>query len=68
GAIDGEIVDDPADVEAAWHQIVTAASTHGMTTAELENEFAGEHGGMHPSSASVAQLNAFLTILKGARA
>lgn len=68
GAIDGEIVDDPADAEAVWFQIVAAAGKHSMTTAELESEFAKEYRGLHPSSATVAQLTSFLAILKGGRA
>jgi hypothetical protein len=68
GAIDGEIVDDPADAEDMWFQIVAAAGKHKMTTAELEADFAREHRGLHPSSATVAQLTSFLAILKGGRA
>lgn len=68
GAVEAEIVDDPADVQAAWFQIIAAAGQYAMTTDEVEREFAGQHGGLHPSSASVAQLTAFLAVLKGVRA
>jgi len=67
GVYDAEVVDapDPAAAEAMWFQIMAAAGPRGMTTAQLETTFAQRHGGLHPSSASVAQLESFLTALKG---
>lgn len=65
---DVEIVEDapdPAAAEAMWFQIMAAAGPRNMTTDQLETAFAQRHGGLHPSSASVAQLEAFLTALKG---
>lgn len=65
---DAEIVEDapdPAAAEAMWFQIMAAAGPRGMTTAQLEAAFAQRHGGLHPSTASVAQLEKFLTALKG---
>lgn len=64
---DAEIVEDapdPAAAEAMWFQIMAAAGPRGMTTAQLETTFAQRHGGLHPSSATVAQLQTFLTALK----
>lgn len=68
GAIDAEVLDDPGDIQDAWFAVIAAAGAHGMTTGEVETEFAQQHGGLHPSSASVAQLNGFRDVLKGARA
>ncbi|CAM5718822.1 hypothetical protein [Streptomyces fumanus] len=67
GVYEAEVVDapDPAAAEAMWFQIMAAAGPRNMTTAQLETAFAQRHGGLHPSSASVAQLEAFLTALKG---
>ncbi|MFH9823067.1 recombination directionality factor [Streptomyces bobili] len=62
--VDAEIV-DPAAAEAMWFQIMAAAGPRGMTTEHLENAFAQRHGGLHPSSASLGQLETFLTALKG---
>jgi hypothetical protein len=66
GVYEAEVVDppDPAAAEAMWFQIMAAAGPRGMTTAQLEEAFAQQHGGLHPSSATVAQLQAFLTALK----
>jgi hypothetical protein len=68
GAIDAEVLDDPSDIQDAWFRIVAAAGSHGMTTEQVESEFAQQYGGLHPSSASVAQLTAFLAVLKGGQA
>lgn len=65
---DVEIVEDtpdPAAAQAMWFQIMAAAGPRGMTTEQLETTFAQRHGGLHPSSASVAQLESFLAALKG---
>ncbi|MFE6408201.1 hypothetical protein ACFVOR_14845 [Streptomyces sp. NPDC057837] len=67
GVYEGEVVEDtpdPAAAEAMWFQIMAAAGPRGMTTEQLETAFAQRHGGLHPSSATVAQLEAFLTALK----
>ncbi|MFI2632580.1 hypothetical protein ACH5A2_19610 [Streptomyces collinus] len=66
GVYEAEVVDapDPAAAEAMWFQIMAAAGPRGMTTEQLETAFAQQHGGLHPSSATVAQLEAFLTALK----
>lgn len=65
--VDAEIVpdDDTADI---WFQIIAAAGKHGMTTAQVEAEFAKENDGLHPSTASADRLRGFLNVLKGARA
>ncbi|MCP9205550.1 hypothetical protein [Streptomyces cucumeris] len=64
---DVEIVedDDTADI---WFQIIAAAGKHGMTTEQVEAEFAKENGGLHPSTASADKLRSFLAVLKGGRA
>jgi len=65
---DVEIVDDmpdPAAAQAVWFQIIAAAGPRGMTTAQVEEAFAQRHGGLHPSTASVTQLETFHAALKG---
>ncbi|WP_030798882.1 hypothetical protein [Streptomyces sp. NRRL S-337] len=63
---DAEIVeDDTADI---WFQIIAAAGRHGMTTEQVEAEFAASNGGLHPSTASAERLRTFLATLKGVRA
>jgi hypothetical protein len=66
GVYDGEIVDepDPAAAQDLWFQIIAAAGAHGLTTAQVEGGFAQRHGGMHPSSGSVAQLQTYLAAVK----
>jgi hypothetical protein len=64
---DVEIVEDtpdPAAAEGMWFQIMAAAGPRGMTTEQLETAFAQQHGGLHPSSATVGQLETFLAALK----
>lgn len=61
---DVEFVDDPADVQAVWFQIIAAAGQFGLTTEQVESGFAQRNGGVHPSSATVAQMNAYLAAVK----
>lgn len=61
--VDAEIV-DPVAAEGMWFQIMAAAGPRGMTTEQLETAFARCNGGLHPSSASLGQLETFLTALK----
>ncbi|GGQ38320.1 hypothetical protein ACFFKE_32195 [Streptomyces mutabilis] len=64
---DVEIVEDapdPAAAEAMWFRIMAAAGPRGLTTEQLETAFARQHGGLHPSSASLGQLETFLAALK----
>ncbi|MDX3034734.1 recombination directionality factor [Streptomyces scabiei] len=63
GVYEGEIV-DPAAAQDMWFQIIAAAGQFQLTTAQVEAAFAQRHGGMHPSSATVAQLDTFLSALK----
>ncbi|NUS86354.1 MAG: hypothetical protein HOY75_27435 [Streptomyces sp.] len=63
GVYEGEIV-DPAAAQDVWFQIIGAAGQFQLTTAQVEAAFAQRHGGMHPSSATVAQLDTFLSALK----
>jgi hypothetical protein len=67
GVVDAEVVDD-ADLADIWFQIIAAAGVRGLTTEQVEAGFAEKHGGLHPSTASAAQLSGFLADLKGARA
>lgn len=66
GAVEAEVVED--DVTEIWFQIIAAAGRHNLSTDEVTNEFAAQHNGLHPSTASAEQLRAFLNVLKGARA
>lgn len=64
---DVEIVEDtpdPVAAEAMWFQIMAAAGPRGMTTEQLEAAFAERYGGLHPASATGAQLEQFLAALK----
>ncbi|MFJ4847592.1 hypothetical protein [Streptomyces sp. NPDC088733] len=67
GAYPAEVVDDGA-LHEIWFQIIAAAGTRGMTTEQVENAFAKEHDGLHPSTATAEQLRDFLTSLKGGQA
>ncbi|MGW1546644.1 recombination directionality factor [Streptomyces sp. NPDC002346] len=67
GAVDAEIVGDD-DVEDLWFRIIAAAGQHGMTTAEVESEFARANGGQLPATATAGALRTFLATLKGGRA
>lgn len=67
GVYEGEVVDDLADVQGVWFQIIAAAGQHGMTTQQVEAEFAKENDGLHPSTASAERLRGFLAVLKGGR-
>ncbi|MER6235906.1 hypothetical protein ABT185_07495 [Streptomyces clavifer] len=66
GAVDAEIVHDD-DVEDLWFRIIAAAGVHGMTTDEVETEFAKANSGQLPATASASALRTFLTALKGGR-
>jgi hypothetical protein len=61
---EAEFVDDPADVQDVWFQVIAAAGAHGLTTEQVEAGFAQRHGGLHPSSATVAQMNTYLAAVK----
>ncbi|WP_151480654.1 recombination directionality factor [Streptomyces albicerus] len=62
---EGEIVnDDPAEVQDIWFQVIAAAGAHGLNTEQVEHGFAKRNGGTHPSSATVAQMNAYLAAVK----
>lgn len=62
--IDAEFVDDPADVQDVWFQVIAAAGARGLNTEQVEAGFAEQHGGMHPSSGTVAQMTAYLAAVK----
>ncbi|MFE2311617.1 hypothetical protein ACFXC8_00200 [Streptomyces sp. NPDC059441] len=62
--VEAEFVDDPADVQEVWFKVIAAAGAHGLTTEQVNAGFAQRNGGMHPSSASVAQMTAYLATVK----
>jgi hypothetical protein len=61
---EAEFVDDPADVQSVWFQIIAAAGQFGLTTEQVESGFAARNGGTHPSSGTVAQMTAYLAAVK----
>lgn len=61
--VDAEIV-DPAAAQDVWFQIIAAAGQFHLTTEQVEGAFAERHGGLHPSSGSVGQLESFLAAVK----
>lgn len=61
---EAEFVDDPADVQAVWFQVIAAAGARGLNTEQVEAGFAQLHGGTHPSSGTVAQMTAYLAAVK----
>ncbi|MYT24594.1 hypothetical protein GTW69_30675 [Streptomyces sp. SID7760] len=63
---DAEFVEDD-DVDDLWFQIIAAAGQIGLTTAQIEAQFAEQNSGLHPSTANAARLREFLAALKGAR-
>lgn len=67
GAYVAEVVEDD-DIEGIWFQIIAAAGPLGLTTEQVEAQFAEQNGGLHPSTASAARLREFLTALKAVRA
>jgi hypothetical protein len=62
--IEAEFVDDPADVQEIWFKVIAAAGTHGLTTEQVNAGFAQRNSGTHPSSATVAQMTAYLAAVK----
>jgi hypothetical protein len=64
GVYEAEFVEDPADVQEVWFQVLAAAGMRGMDTAQVEAGFARLNGGTHPSSGTVAQMNAYLAAVK----
>jgi hypothetical protein len=61
---EGEVLDDPADVQEVWFKVIAAAGAHGLTTEQVNAGFAQRNGGAHPSSATVAQMTAYLAAVK----
>jgi hypothetical protein len=61
---DVEVLDDPADVQDVWFQVIAAAGAHNLTTEQVEAGFAQRHGGTRPSGATVAQMNGYLKAVK----
>ncbi|MFI8104742.1 hypothetical protein [Streptomyces sp. NPDC086023] len=63
---DAEFVDED-DVDDLWFQIIAAAGAVGLTTEQVEAQFAEQNSGLHPSTASAARLREFLGKLKAVR-
>lgn len=71
GVVEGEWTEDPpgsssapeADAEAVWQQILFAAGERGMSTPDLEDDFARRMGGVTSDSASVSELQHYLGLL-----
>jgi hypothetical protein len=66
GAVEAEIVADD-DVEAIWFQIIAAAGPLGLTTEQVEAQFAEQNSGLHPATANADRLREFLAALKAVR-
>jgi hypothetical protein len=68
--VEAEIVPDSqpdgdADPDAIWIQIVTEGGRQGFTTHGLREDFAQSMGGVTADSASAAELQHYLGILRG---
>lgn len=64
GAVDAEIVPDPApagDADSVWQQVLAATGAQGMTLPDVEDDFAARMGGLSSAEASTAELQAYLT-------
>jgi hypothetical protein len=64
GVYEAEFVDDPADVQEVWFQVIAAAGARGLNTEQVEAGFAQRNGGVHPSSGTVVQMTAYLAAVK----
>lgn len=60
--VDGVVVED-LDADAIWAAVLRAGGERGMTTADLEDDFAATMGGLISADASGAELDAYLKIL-----
>ena len=64
--VDGEIVDEPAgDPDVLCQQILAAAGAQGMTTADLEDDFAATLDGVTAADASAGDMRRYLDALQG---
>lgn len=68
--VEAEIVPDSqpdgdADPDTIWIQIVTEGGRQGFTTSDLQEDFAQSMGGVTADSASAAELQHYLGILRG---
>jgi hypothetical protein len=66
GVVDAEIVEE--DPDALWQQILAVGGQLGMSLADLNDEYAAQHGGESPDTATPAQLVAFRDGLKAVAA
>lgn len=62
--VDAELVPDPdGDADAVWAAILKAGGERGMTTPDIEDDFAANMGGLISADASAEELDAYLKIL-----
>ena len=62
GAFEAEVVDEDAD--AVWQQVLAAAGKHGLSLEDTTNGFAQYSGGVVASTATAAELRAYLDHLQ----
>jgi len=62
GAFEAEVVDD-GDADAIWQQVLLAGGRREMSTEDLTEDFAAFSGGVTASTASAAELSAYLVHL-----
>lgn len=65
--VEAEFVDEEDDPTVVWFQVMAIAGARGWDTAYVDDRFAAANDGLLPSSATTAQLTAFLTSLKGSK-
>lgn len=56
--------DPDDDIDLLWSQIVAAAGTKGLSTADLQAEFVDHTGGITAAQADAVQMRSFLQLLK----
>lgn len=59
GAFEADVVDD-GDADAVWQQVVTEAGRRGMTLPQVTEDYKAFSGGLAASTASAAELAAYL--------
>lgn len=71
GVYEGDVVEDreaaAAEEDAVWHRILTVAGQRGMTLTDTQAAYAEFSGGVEASTASAAELQAYLEHLENAQ-
>lgn len=71
GVYDADVVDDPeaaaAEADMAWQRILTVAGQQGLSLTDTQAAYAEFSGGVEASTASAAELQAFLQHLENAQ-